>query len=203
MPSTMPSATVELEQLGRVQVPNCLSISGLVTERQQLPTRKDQRPSYGTIMNIHAAAQVGIDFRGDMLDTAIMFRQPNGHSQHIRWRNDVVGSSGLSVDARTGDFLLTGGHVDLNGKTLRATRGVSATAKPASNLRGINVGVPEGRAEWEIHFDIAEPDEVYAVAITPSWMTPVAVPTKTGAGFRVQFGTAAPAGARFDWVLVR
>jgi hypothetical protein len=203
MPSTMPSATVELEQLGRVQVPNCIVVNGITTEREQLATRKDRKPSYGTIMNVYAASSVGIDFKGDVLDTAIFFRQPNGHPQPIRWRNDVVGSSSLTVDTKTGDFSFQGGHMDLGSKTLRNTQGLSATATTANNLRGINVGVAEGQTELQVTFDRPEADDAYAVTVTPSWMTNIAVPAKTAAGFRVQFGTAAPAGAKVDWVLVR
>ncbi|MBP8951381.1 MAG: hypothetical protein KBI47_03245 [Armatimonadetes bacterium] len=203
MPSTMGSATIELQQLGRVQVPNCISISGLVSDRGQLPQRKDGKPSFGTIMDIQAASKVGIDFHGDVLDTAIMFRQPGGHPQPIRWRNDVVGSSSLGVDAATGDFVLTGGNVDLTGKALRNTRGLSATGTAASNLRGINVAVQEGKAELEIRFDTPEADGAYAVTVTPSWMTAIAVPAKSPEGFRIQFATPAPEGARVDWLLVR
>ncbi len=203
MPSTMPSATIELEQLGRVQVPNCIAISGLVSDRDQLSTRKDRKPSYGTIMNVYAASNVGIDFRGDVLDTAIFFRQFNGRPQPIRWGCEPFGSSSLSVDPKSGDFTLTGGHLDLTGKTLRNTHGLSATDTPANNLRGINVSVAEGQTELQISFGTPEPDDAYAVTVTPSWMTNIAVPTKMARGFRVQFGTAAPAGARVDWVLVR
>ena len=115
----------------------------------------------------------------------------------------MVGSSSLSVDSATGDFVLTGGNVDLTGKAVRNARGLSATATPANNLRGINVALAEGQTELEISFATPEPDEAYAVTVTPSWMTTVAVPTKSPSGFRVQFGTAAPEGARVDWLMVR
>jgi hypothetical protein len=203
MPSTMPSATIELEQYGRVQVPYAISIGGLVANREQLPTRKDRKPSFGTIMNIGAASSVGLDFQADTLDTAIMFRQPNGHPQLMRWRNDVVGSSSLGVEPKTGTFVLTGGNVSLSGQGLAQTRGLSATAQPANNLRGINLAVPAGQTELQVKFPTPEADDQYAVSLTPSWLTNLAVTAKTATGFTVQFGTAAPAAAKLDWVMVR
>jgi hypothetical protein len=203
MPTTMDNATIEVEQDGRVQVPNCLAISGIIANREDLPTRKDRKPAYGTIMNIGALSSMGIDFRGDVLDTAIFFRQPNGHVQPIRWRNDVVGSSSLVVQPKTGDFVFAGGNMDLSGKGLQQTRGLSATDKPASNLRGINLAVAQGQTALEVKFATPEADAEYAVSVTPSWMTNLCVPTKTAAGFAVQFGTAAPANAKLDWVIVR
>lgn len=48
-----------------------------------------------------------------------------------------------------------------------------------------------------------EPDATYAVQVTPSWLTTVRVTSKTTAGFTIDFGTAAPAGATVDWFIVR
>ena len=48
-----------------------------------------------------------------------------------------------------------------------------------------------------------EYDNNYTVVVTPSWVTTVAVTAKRVGGFDVAFGTPAPAGATFDWVLVR
>jgi hypothetical protein len=51
----------------------------------------------------------------------------------------------------------------------------------------------------------AEPDAAYQVLITPSWATTyyVAAADKLTTGFTARFGTAAPAGASFDWMLLR
>ncbi|MBM3501387.1 MAG: hypothetical protein FJX74_22260 [Armatimonadetes bacterium] len=203
IPSTMPSASIEVEQLGRVQVPYCINAGGIMASREQLGSRKDGKPPFGTIFHIGAASNVGIDFGGDVLDTAIMFRQPNGHTQPIRWRNDVTGSSSLSVEPATGDFVLTGGNLDLTGTSMERTRGISGTGTPAANLRGIDVPVPEGATELQIAFPAAEQDAAYAVSVVPSWLTNVCRATKSATGFTVQFSTAAPAGGRLDWVIVR
>jgi len=203
IPSTMPSASIEIEQLGRVQVPYCISAGGIIGSREQLDTRKDGKPPFGTIFHIGSAASTGIEFAGDILDTAILFRQPGGHPQPIRWRNDVVGSSSLIVDPRTGDFAFAGGAVDLSGQPLKGARGVSATGTPAANLRGIDVPVPSEATELTVAFPTPEADAAYAVSVMPSWPTTVCSPTKSAAGFTVQFGTPAPSGARLDWVIVR
>lgn len=203
LPSTMESATVELQQYGRVQVPVCISVGGMAANREDFAVRKDKKAPYGTVLDISTGSSVGIDFKGDTVDTAIMFRQPNGHLQPIRWRNDVVGSSSLVVDPKTGDFRLQGGNVDLGGKSLQQTRGLSATEKPAANLRGIDVAVPQGATELQVKFAVPEADAAYAVSLTPSWLTNVAVTQKTAEGFTLQLGTAAGAGAKLDWVIVR
>lgn len=48
-----------------------------------------------------------------------------------------------------------------------------------------------------------EADTNYSIIVTPSWVTTVAVTAKRQSGFDVSFGTPAPAGATFDWVLIR
>lgn len=203
MPSTMPSASIEVQQLGRVQVPYCINAGGIIRSRDQLDTRKDRKPPYGTMVNIDSLSNVGIDFKAEVLDSAIVFRQPNGHPQPIRWRNDVVGSSSLTVEPETGDFVLTGGNVDVSGKSVERVRGISGTGTPAANLRGIDVPVPAGATQMEIRFAAPEKDGAYAVAITPSWLTNVCCPTKSRNGFTIRFGTAAPEGARIQWIMVR
>ena len=155
------------------------------------------------MVNLDSLADVGIDFQGDVLDAAIVFRQPDGHVQPIRWRNDVVGSSSLVVEPETGDFVLAGGNVDVSGKALERVKGVSATDTPAANLRGIDVPVEAGATEVEVRFPIAEKDSQYAIAVMPSWMTNICSPTKTPEGFTVQFGTPAPEAARIQWIMVR
>ncbi|MBI2299110.1 MAG: hypothetical protein HYU66_09250 [Armatimonadetes bacterium] len=203
MPSTMPSATIEMQQLGRVQVPYCIDAGAIISGREELPTRKDRKAPYGTMLHLGALCNMGIEFAGDVMDTAIMFRQPNGHTQPIRWRNDVVGSSSLTVEPTTGEFVFAGGAMSLSGQSLKQARGLSATEKPARNLRGIDLGVAAGGTELQVAFPTPEPDAAYAVSITPSWLTNTCVPAKTAAGFTVQFGTPAPAGAKVDWIIVR
>jgi len=203
MPSTMDNAAIEVQQVGRVQVPYCLRIIGIITSRDQLPTRKDKKPPYGTAIDIRSLTNVGINFDSEVLHAAMVFRQPNGRPQPIRWRNDTTGSSSLIVPPETGDFVFAGGNLDASGNALQHVAGISATETPAANLRGINVPVKKGAKEVRVLFQKPEADDNYAVSVTPSWLTTACVPHQNGEGFTVRFGTAAPANARFHWVLVR
>lgn len=203
MPSTMPSASIEVQQLGRVQVAYGIHLSGIIRDASGLERRKDGRPPYDTAICIDSMTNTGIEFKGEIADTAIMFRQPGDTRQVIRWRNDTVGSSSLSVDAATGDFQLTAGNLDLTNRGMMRTSGISATDTPAANLRGMDVTVPEGDTELQVRFPRPEQSPAYAVAVTPSWLTSYAVPTKTAEGFTVQFGDPAPQGATLDWIIMR
>ncbi len=203
MPSTMPSASIEVEQLGRVQVPYGIHLSGIIRDASGLDRRKDGRPPYDTMICLDSLAATGIEFKGEITDTAIMFRQPRDTRQYIRWRNNTVGSSSLSVDPATGSFQMTGGSLDLTNQALVRTSGISATDTPAANLRGIAVQVPEGAKELVVRFPRREQSPAYAVSVTPSWLTAYAVPDKSAEGFTVRFGEPAPQGATVDWVIVR
>lgn len=51
--------------------------------------------------------------------------------------------------------------------------------------------------------DCREPDANFAVLVTPNWLTTWKVTGKATTGFTVTFGTAAPASATFDYMIVR
>ena len=203
LPSTMPSSSIEVQQLGRVQVPRAITLGGIIRSRDKLAARKDKKPPWGTALMVESLVNVGVDFAAEVLDAAIIFRQPNGHPQPIRWANKVVGSSSLTVPPQTGDFVLAGGHLDLSGKSLRRAAGLSATATSARNLRGINAAVKEGASETAIRFARPEADAGYAVFLTPSWLTASCAAGKTAEGFTIRFAAAAPANAAVDWLIVR
>jgi len=204
LPSTMDNASIEVEQLGRVQVPIGLALHGIITSRDDLATRKDRKPPYHTAIQINSLANVGINFEAEVTEAALMFRQPRDRPQPIRWRTSTpAGGSSLQVDPQTGTLVYTGGDVAVSGGALQGVAGLSATTTPARNLRGINVAVKPGARELHILFARPEADAQYAVSITPSWMTPFCVPEKTARGFTVRFGTAAPKQARLDWMVVR
>lgn len=59
-----------------------------------------------------------------------------------------------------------------------------------------NSGLPVDESGWE-------PDTSYAVMVVPNWSTTCYVTSKTRSGFTVEFGTAAPANAKIDWMIVR
>ena len=202
MPSTMDNGSIEVMQLGRVQVPYCVKAVGIIRSRDQLEKRKDRKPPYASVFRIQSLSDVGIDFHSEVLDAAILFRQPNGYPQPMRWQSDA-GSSSLTVPPDTGDFVFTGGNLDTGGKAIQSIAGISATGRPAANLRGINVGVKEGANELRVLFGNAEVDADYAVSVTPSWMTNFCVAQKTPEGFTARFSVPAPPDGKVDWVLVR
>lgn len=59
-----------------------------------------------------------------------------------------------------------------------------------------NSGLPVDESGWE-------PDASYGVMVVPNWSTTCYVTAKTRSGFTVEFGTAAPANAKIDWMIVR
>ncbi|MEA3401758.1 MAG: hypothetical protein U9R79_11010 [Armatimonadota bacterium] len=204
LPSTMPTSSIEVQQKGRVQVPFGLHFDGIIKRSEDLERRKDRKPAYDSVIHINALANTGIEFRSEVMDSAIVFRQPDGHAQPIRWSHQgPTGGSSLTCDPASGNFVLQGGDVDVSGGAVKRVRGVSATETVSSNLRGIDMAVEAGATEATVSFPRGEMDARYAVSVTPSWLTTVAVPEKTSDGFTVQFGTPAPEGARIDWIMIR
>ncbi|MBD3292702.1 MAG: hypothetical protein GF393_07230 [Armatimonadia bacterium] len=204
IPSTMPSATIEVQQKGRVQVPYAVNIDGIIRSADQLERRKDHKPAYGTIINMNALADYAIEFDSEVMTAAMMFRQPNDRTQPIMWRTNMPGSASiLEVEPDNGEFAFRGGDIDTRNSGLQGVRGISRTQTPSRNLRGIDVGVETGATEAQVTFGTPEEDASYAVSVTPSWLTTVAVSQKTAEGFSAQFGTEAPEAATMDWVIVR
>jgi len=203
MPSTMDNATIEVEQLGRVQVPIAINLSGIIQSVDQLETRKDRKPPWSTAINLSSLCDRGIVFNGDVTNSAILFNQPNGRAQPIHWAKAPGKLNSLQVPPATGDFLFTGGDLNVSNQSVKRLAGLSATELPAKNLRGINVPVPAGHTEVEVAFTQPEPDANYAVSVSPSWLTNFCVLNKSSEGFTVRLGTPAPEGAKLDWVIVR
>ena len=63
------------------------------------------------------------------------------------------------------------------------------------------VNVPAGATYIDI--PDADVDDNYTILVEVSWNTTVWITNKTGGGFRINFGTAAPSGATVRWVKVR
>jgi hypothetical protein len=72
---------------------------------------------------------------------------------------------------------------------------------------GVGVSVPVTAAAVTIAIAFAdgknEPDTIYSVLVTPSWLTTFRVTAKAKTGFTIDFGTAAPANASVDYAVVR
>ena len=68
---------------------------------------------------------------------------------------------------------------------------------------GANVAIALAAATHVVPLPKTEPDALYGVLVTPSWLTTVRVTGKTTTQFTVDFGTAAPAGATIDFAVIR
>lgn len=55
----------------------------------------------------------------------------------------------------------------------------------------------------DVTFDLTEQDADYGVNVTPNWLTTFKVTLKTTTGYRITFGTAAPASATVDTTTFR
>jgi hypothetical protein len=72
-----------------------------------------------------------------------------------------------------------------------------------SNVRGIAAAVTSGQTTLAITFATAQADANYAVLCTPNYATTCYVTNVATTGFTISFGTAAPANATVNWLVVR
>ena len=95
--------------------------------------------------------------------------------------------------------------MNLKGQATLQQTGLSATATPARNLRGIDVAVPTGASSLAVEFpqDRLEVDARYSITVQPNWKTMDWVIRKSKEGFTVAFSEPAPRQARIDWQMIR
>jgi len=205
VPSTIEDASYTAANLGRVVVN-----SGLILEggngnlKDDLERSKDGRPRFDTGIDIRATTKVGLGFYGDVEEAAIRFEQKNERAQPIVWATSKGrASNSLIVDPTSGEFDFTGGAAHFSGLVVKGKGGLSGGDKPASNLREIEIGIPEASTEFFVNFPHEEVDGSYALYVQPSWFTDTIVAQKTGKGFTVRFEKPAPKDATLDWILVR
>jgi hypothetical protein len=70
-------------------------------------------------------------------------------------------------------------------------------------VRGIAAAVTSGQTTLAITFATAQADANYAVLCTPNYATTCYVTNVATTGFTISFGTAAPANATVNWLVVR
>ena len=77
----------------------------------------------------------------------------------------------------------------------------------ATQASDYNIAVGEGNGYVDIAFGVTpqfdQPNTNYGVVATPNWNTTVYITNKATTGFRINFGTNAPAYAYVDWFLFR
>ncbi|HEY3396952.1 MAG TPA: hypothetical protein VGM19_04760 [Armatimonadota bacterium] len=203
MPTTLEDAGVAVMNYSRVAMTSALALSGAYS-LEDAARQKDRQPSFLTGIELGCATRTGLSFSADVVDQAMLFKQPHNRPQPIRWATTAPGGdTTLQVRPDTGIMEIHGAGVSLQSAGLQQVSGLSATATPALNLRGIAVPVAAGARRVTITFPQPEADAVYSLVVQPSWMTLDSVTRKTKTGFVVEFSAAPPAGGTVDWQLLR
>ncbi len=164
----------------------------------------DQKPSFHTFMRFDSPANAGIVFNGANANGAIIINQ-NGRESPIVFRygpDKERKESRISVVPETGVIKLTGTGVQVTGP-LTAVTGLSGTATPAANLRGVAIAVPKGSTELLVKFPKPEADAKYAPFVETSWLTARAVVNLKPEGFTVKFDAPAEDNSVLYWLIVR
>jgi hypothetical protein len=206
IPGAFPSAVFDIANQGQASRYAVFNLRGGPATLEDAAKRKEQKPSWDNYMVMEAAAGVGLNFKADFADAALLFQQLN-HEQPIKWyyggdETTPAKEAALTVTKATGEFNFAGNGVRTNGPISGAT-GLSGDATPARNLRGKNVAVAAESKSIRVTFPTPEADGDYAVFIEQSWLSERAVSEKGPEGFTVTFAVAAPADAKLDWMLVR
>lgn len=225
VPGQFPAAIFDVSNQGQTSRYSVLSVAGGPANLDDVAKRHEPKPAWDNIIVMNSAATIGLNFKADFANAALLFTQPN-REQPIKWHygfpepvaidpsapppttgnarpTDPVTPpqvASLTVNRHSGEFQFDGGGVQAGGAVSGVT-GLSADSKPAKNLRGKNVAV--AGETYTVKFAHPEADAEYAVFLELSWLTERAVTEKTADGFTVQFAKPAAAGAKLDWMIVR
>ena len=204
-PSMIKTSSFLSENSGKVQIGAGFLISGTArTLEAAEKNQKDGLPIFENGIEIAACTSSAIQISGEVKKDAIRILQPNDKPQPITWlHSDLTASSSLHVHPKNGNFTFAGGDLDFQKRSSLQQAGLSATTTPAKNLSAINVKVTAGALEHKVLFKQPEDNAAYGILVDCSWLTQKGVVSKTKNGFKVTFGTGAPAGATLDWLLVR
>jgi hypothetical protein len=203
-PGIIGDASFASYNTGKTQVQAALEVNASVegTLPEILARQKDGRPPYGAGIVLQAATGTGLQIRGPVEQAALDLWETDGNLKPIQWRVPS-GVARVHADPNTANFVFSGGNLDVQGQGVVRQSGVSATATPAHNLRGIAVAMPNEAKRLNVRFDTPEVDALYSVVVQGNWFTLDRVTEKRADGFVVEFSEPAPEGAAFDWQLVR
>ncbi len=203
VPGAFPAPVFDIANQGAVMRHAVMTVAGDNGKIADAAQRYDRNPAWDNYFVFSAACNNGIVFQGDTGNAAILFAQPNGRAQPIIWRyDDGRREASLTVSPQDGTMTFDGGGFAAPGG-LTAVGGLSGTATPARNLRGIAIPVPAGSRELTVTLPKAEPDDAYAVFVQLSWLTAQAVTTQTATGFTVTFERPPTQPESLHWLLVR
>lgn len=109
-------------------------------------------------------------------------------------------AGGAELMALSGSLKLTAEDIELSAReTVSIPHG---RLVGNDSIRGISVPVESTKESVTITFPEPRPTESYAVSVTPSWITAIAVAEKTPEGFQVKFSEPPPEGAAIDWIVL-
>ena len=202
VPGAFPASVFDIANNGAVMRDSLLWVHGNSSGdfEKDKASHYDRNPPWDKLMRLDATCNTGIRFGADTANAAILFTQPF-HVQPLKWfyygteSNQPQKVASLTVSRETGDFNFSGGLV--------TSAGLSGGAKPARNLRGLNVAVPAGATSATVKFPTPEMDDQYGVFIEQTWLGNRAIVKKAALGFTVEFEKPAPAAAKLDWLIVR
>jgi hypothetical protein len=111
--------------------------------------------------------------------------------------------SGAAALRTNGSLTVDGTFSAVNGNlTVTGTSATNLQLSFPSNIRGKNEAVTAAATTLAITGKTYT-DASYAVLCTPNWSTTCYATAKGTTGFTLNFGTAAPAGASVDWIVIR
>ena len=199
VPGAYPSPILDLANRSVTPRYAALYVHGGSASLEALTNSPAQRPLWDNVIVMDAAADVGLNWKADFANAAILFQQPN-HEQPIKWLygprevGKPAAEATLTVSTNAGVFTFS---------TPISTPGISADKTPARNLRGKDVAVKAGTTSVTINFPVEETDASYAVFVEKNWIGDRAITKKDATGFTIQFEKPAPADAKLDWMIVR
>lgn len=199
----MGNSSYEATNWGRTNVATALAVHGPMGKLEDILKRqKNGATPFGAAVIVNTATTNTFVVRGPVRNAAFDFWQHDSNIKKIQWRQPR-GYAYFYVKPENSNFTFQGGELELSSKGTVKQRGISATDKPAMNLRGMNIPVKNGVKNIAIKFKKPEVDANYSVTVQPTWLTMDCVTEKTKNGFNVEFSQAAPQGAKVDWQLIR
>lgn len=199
IPGAFPAPILDINSFGHTTRYAAMWVRGGPSKLEALEKTPMQRPIWENAIVLDSAADVGINWKADFANAAILFQQPN-HEQPMKWLygprevGKPAAEATLTVSTNAGVFTFS---------TPISTPGISADKMPARNLRGKDVAVKAGETSVVVSFPVEEADASYAVFIEKNWLGDRAITKKDAKGFTIQFEKPAPADAKLDWMIVR
>ncbi len=200
VPGAFPAPMMDFRNMSYIQRQSIFTVGGGTAKMAEIDKRYDQKAPWKNYFVFDSASEKGIAFNADV-KKGIVFAQP-GIESPIVWNYEKHKEASIAVTRDTGVMKLQANGLEV-GTSVSKVAGISGSAAPANNLRGVNVAVPSGQTKITVKFPKAEPDAEFAVFIETTWITGRAITEQTPEGFTVEFEKAPAKDARLHWLLVR